>query len=83
MTFQEESISAALEEAKPLLQEHWKESESHYGFPLDPDYDQYLAGYPNFYTITRYNHSTYYAMAVQELGQAIERRLKSETASLS
>ena len=43
MTFQEESISAALEEAKPLLQEHWKESESHYGFPLDPDYDQYLA----------------------------------------
>ena len=47
------------------------------------DYDQYLAGYPNFYTITRYNHSTYYAMAVQELGQAIERRLKSETASLN
>jgi membrane-bound lytic murein transglycosylase B len=41
-------------------------------------YDQYLIGYPNFYAITRYNHSTYYAMAVHELGQAIERRLQSE-----
>ncbi len=44
--------------------------------------DQYLAGYPNFYTITRYNHSTYYAIAVHELGQAIKQRLRSETASL-
>ena len=38
-------------------------------------YDQYLIGYPNFYTITRYNHSTYYAMAVHELAQAIKQRL--------
>ena len=37
--------------------------------------DQYLIGHPNFYTITRYNHSTYYAMAVYELGQAIKHRL--------
>jgi membrane-bound lytic murein transglycosylase B len=37
--------------------------------------DQYLIGHPNFYTITRYNHSTYYAMAVHELAQAIKRRL--------
>ena len=37
--------------------------------------DQYLIGYPNFYTITRYNHSTHYAMAVHELAQAIKRRL--------
>ena len=39
------------------------------------DQDQYLIGHPNFYTITRYNHSTHYAMAVQELGQEIKRRL--------
>nr|WP_321465256.1 lytic murein transglycosylase B [uncultured Desulfobulbus sp.] len=37
--------------------------------------DQYLIGYPNFYTITRYNHSTHYAMAVYELAQAIKHRL--------
>jgi membrane-bound lytic murein transglycosylase B len=37
--------------------------------------DQYLIGHPNFYTITRYNHSTYYAMAVHELAVSIKRRL--------
>ncbi|MGE4558881.1 MAG: lytic murein transglycosylase B [Desulfobulbus sp.] len=38
-------------------------------------YDQYLIGHSNFYTITRYNHSTHYAMAVHELAQAIKHRL--------
>lgn len=38
-------------------------------------YDQYLIGHPNFYTITRYNQSTHYAMAVHELAQTIKRRL--------
>lgn len=37
------------------------------------DYDYWL-GSPNFYTITRYNHSTYYAMAVHQLAQAIKSR---------
>ena len=32
---------------------------------------QYWYGMPNFYTITRYNHSTHYAMAVWQLGQAV------------
>lgn len=32
---------------------------------------QYWYGLPNFYTITRYNHSTHYAMAVWQLGEAV------------
>ena len=31
----------------------------------------YVAGTDNFYAITRYNWSSYYAMAVIELGQAV------------
>jgi len=34
----------------------------------------YVAGTANFYAITRYNWSSYYAMAVIELGEAIRRR---------
>lgn len=32
---------------------------------------QYWYGLPNFYTITRYNHSTHYAMAVWKLGESV------------
>lgn len=37
-------------------------------------HDQYLIGCPNFYTITRYNNSVYYAMAIHELAQAFRER---------
>ncbi len=36
-----------------------------------PKGEEYWAGRDNFYTITRYNHSELYAMAVHQLGQAI------------
>lgn len=36
---------------------------------------QYVAGTQNFYAITRYNQSSYYAMAVIELGRAVEAEL--------
>ncbi|NEV62973.1 lytic murein transglycosylase B [Thiorhodococcus minor] len=35
---------------------------------------EYWIGLKNFYVITRYNHSTYYAMAVHQLAQAIRAR---------
>jgi membrane-bound lytic murein transglycosylase B len=41
---------------------------------------QYAAGTDNFYTITRYNWSSFYAMAVIELGQAVQAAYLREAA---
>ncbi|MES2283500.1 MAG: lytic murein transglycosylase B [Pseudomonadota bacterium] len=41
-----------------------------------PDAPQYVAGTENFYVITRYNWSSYYAMSVIELGREVAARVK-------
>ena len=40
------------------------------------DYDELWYGAKNFFVITRYNHSNYYAMAIHQLAQRIKRGIK-------
>ena len=42
-----------------------------------PDAPSYVAGTENFYAITRYNWSSYYAMAVIELAEAVAREMQN------
>ena len=43
-----------------------------------PDAPSYVAGTENFYAITRYNWSSYYAMAVIELAEAVAREVQGK-----
>lgn len=43
-----------------------------------PDAPSYVAGTENFYAITRYNWSSYYAMAVIELAEAVAREMQNQ-----
>jgi membrane-bound lytic murein transglycosylase B len=41
------------------------------------DAPSYVAGTENFYAITRYNWSSYYAMAVIDLAEAVTREMQN------
>ncbi len=42
---------------------------------------QYVLGLKNFYVLTRYNRSFFYAEAVYELGQAIKAKITASDAA--
>jgi membrane-bound lytic murein transglycosylase B len=41
-----------------------------------------MLGLQNFYVLTRYNRSFFYALAVYELGQRVKARIDAETATV-
>ena len=47
------------------------------------DAPTYVAGTENFYAVTRYNWSSYYALAVIELGLSVEARMRGVPLPLS
>ncbi len=51
--------------------------ELHNGGPASGEPPTYVAGTENFFVVTRYNWSSYYAMAVIDLGQRVESTLSS------
>ena len=42
------------------------------------DKPSYVAGTENFFVVTRYNRSSYYALAVIELGEAVQQAMRAE-----
>ncbi|TAN10803.1 MAG: lytic murein transglycosylase B [Burkholderiaceae bacterium] len=54
------------------------------GNPARPGHaPSYVAGTQNFYVVTRYNHSAFYAMSVIDLGEQIAKALRQREATAS
>ncbi len=53
-----------------------------FDLPTPGEGTEYWLGYRNFYVITRYNRSSFYAMSVFELGEALRARFEGRRASL-
>ncbi len=66
---------------KPLVPSRYKSSykASFIRLKLSKRKREYWLGFGNFYTITRYNHSTHYAMAVHLLAQKIKAKYRAST----
>jgi len=77
-----EAKGAVLSETARQHPGPWALIELHNGDPAQGGQPtSYVAGTDNFYTVTRYNWSSYYAMAVIELGEAVATRMGAKPVS--
>lgn len=69
MTLAEPRLDLASEESTPVTV---------IDLPTPGQATQYMLGLQNFYVLTRYNRSFFYALAVYELGQRVKARIDAE-----
>lgn len=69
LTLDESKLDLASEESTPVTV---------IDLPTPGQATQYMLGLQNFYVLTRYNRSFFYALAVYELGQRVKARIDAE-----
>lgn len=72
MTLDEPGLDLASEDSTPVTV---------IDLPTPGQATQYMLGLQNFYVLTRYNRSFFYALAVYELGQRVKARIDAEDGS--
>ncbi|MGN6649921.1 lytic murein transglycosylase B [Trinickia sp.] len=72
MTLDEPKLDVASEDSTPVTV---------IDLPTPGQATQYMLGLQNFYVLTRYNRSFFYALAVYELGQRVKARIDAEDGS--
>ena len=72
MSLDEPGLDTNVEAATPVLV---------IDLPTPGQPTEYMLGLQNFYVLTRYNRSFFYALAVYELGQRVKARMQADAAA--